>query len=299
VIIPERNDLPGRRADESHQVDPPDAADAYDARLRAHNARLRTATAVQPGDWVLDIGCGTGQTTRDAARVAAPRAVLGVDLSAAMLERARALTASEHLDNVTYQHGDAQVHPFTAAHYNLAISRYGTMFFRDPLAAFTNIARALRPQGRLVMLVWQSRASNEWATAIHTALGSSAQVLRLPATLDPFSLADKSTVSALLGRAGFHHVIFADVAEPMFFGPDSATAFEHVHAFQNIQNALACMSPQDAAQARERLRDTLQAHFSREAGVVLDSRAWLITAHRIASGQPTSTQPATTESNVP
>jgi Tfp pilus assembly protein PilF len=75
---------------------------------------------------------------------------------------------------------------------------------------------------------------------------------------------------------------------------DSATAFEHVHAFQNIQNALARMSPHDAAQARERLRDTLQAHFSRETGVVFDSRAWLVTAHRIAGSQP-----ATTESNVP
>ncbi|SEG96139.1 Methyltransferase domain-containing protein [Nonomuraea solani] len=290
---PERDALAAQRRDG------PDPADAYDAELRAHNTRLRAATGVHAGDRVLDIGCGTGQTTREAARIAAPGAVLGIDLSAAMLRRARALTASAHLDNVTYRHGDAQVYAFPNAHYDLAISRFGTMFFPDPLAAFTNIARALRTDARLVMLVWQSRERNEWASALYAALGTSAQESRPPATLDPFTLADKSATSAILGRSGFHDITFGDVHEPMVFGPDSASAFEHVHAFQNVQNALASMRPPDAAQARARLRHTLQTHHTSGAGVVFDSRAWLITAHRTDSGRPTGTRPATTKRNAP
>jgi SAM-dependent methyltransferase len=276
------------------ESDPPDAADFYDAELRAHNAHLRTAADVQAGDRVLDIGCGTGQTTRDAARVAAPGTVLGVDVSARMLERARELTASARLDNVTYQHGDAQVHSFTTAHYDLAISRFGTMFFSDPLAAFTNIARALRPHARLVMLVWQGSERNEWATAIDTALGTSESVWRSSATLDAFSLSDESTTSAILDRAGFDAIAFGDVHEPVFYGPDSAAAFENVNAFPNVQDALVRMSATDAAAARERLRDTLRTHHSSGAGVVFESRAWLITAHHTAG-----IRPATTERNTP
>ena len=72
---------------------------------------------------------------------------------------------------MVYEHGDAQVHPFAADHYDVAISRFGTMFFSDPVAAFSNIARALRASGRLVVLVWQSRGamSGRWRSTPHSA----------------------------------------------------------------------------------------------------------------------------------
>ncbi|HET9475735.1 MAG TPA: class I SAM-dependent methyltransferase, partial [Steroidobacteraceae bacterium] len=84
-------------------------ADHYDAELRRHNERLRAATEIGPTDRVLDIGCGAGQTTRDAARVASAGSVLGVDISQPMLERARRLTREAGLRNVRYELGDAQV----------------------------------------------------------------------------------------------------------------------------------------------------------------------------------------------
>jgi ubiquinone/menaquinone biosynthesis C-methylase UbiE len=87
-----------------------------------------------------------------------------------MLERARLRTAEEGLHNVTFEHGDAQVHPFPLARFDVVISRFGTMFFADPIAAFTNIARAARTGARLVMMVWQSEERNEWATAVRHAL---------------------------------------------------------------------------------------------------------------------------------
>jgi SAM-dependent methyltransferase len=144
--------------------------DFYDAELRLHNAHLRTAANIQPHDRVLDVGCGTGQTTREAARAAVYGSALGVDLSAPMLERARRLSDDAGLRNVTYVQADAQTHPFPPAHFDLCISRFGTMFFTDPVAAFTNIGRALRPGARLVQLVWQDHDRNEWATAIRDAL---------------------------------------------------------------------------------------------------------------------------------
>ena len=116
---------------------------------------------------MLDIGCGAGQTSRDAARAAVAGKVLGVDVSKQLLERARERTAAEGLRNITYELGDAQVHPLAPRQFDVVISRFGTMFFADPVAAFSNLAR---PGARLVMLVWQSHVRNEWAVAIEAAL---------------------------------------------------------------------------------------------------------------------------------
>ena len=167
----------------------PNSLDFYDAELRAHHEHLRAAYGISAGDEVVDIGCGTGLTTREAARAAAPGRVVGVDVSERMLERARQLTAAERLDNVWYELGDAQVHRFDAAGFDVAISRFGTMFFADPAAAFANIAAALRPGARLVLLVWQRREDNEWMRAIDAALGDAARSPQPGA--DAFSLGDR------------------------------------------------------------------------------------------------------------
>ena len=112
-------------------IERPDTID-YDAELRLHNTALRRALALDPDDHVLDIGCGAGQTTRDAARIASEGTAVGIDPSAPMIHRARELTEAEGLPNVTFVHGDAQVHPFPPGRFDVAISRFGTMFFGDP-----------------------------------------------------------------------------------------------------------------------------------------------------------------------
>ena len=186
-----------------------------------HNERLRAATRIGPGDRVLDIGCGAGQSTRDAARAAASGSALGVDVSDEMLERARRRTAEEGLRNVDYQRGDVQVHPLPPAHFDVVISRFGTMFFSDPVAAFTSVARAARPGARLVMMVWQGQDRNEWATAIRQALTGGAAPAQPASGPDPFSLAEPARVESILGAAGFVEVAFADVHEPVYYGPDA------------------------------------------------------------------------------
>jgi len=265
--------------DSSGSVEPGDAID-YDVELRAHNERLRAAAAVEPGHRVLDIGCGAGQSTREAARAAAPGHVLGVDLSVPLLERARTLAAAERLDNVTFEHGDAQVHPFARDRYDLAISRFGTMFFSDPSVAFRNIAGSLRPRARLVIIVWQSHRRNHWVTAIDGALRGPA-VAPAPATAeDAFSLGDRAATTGILERAGFGAIRFTDVREPVFYGRDIAAAMEFIGRFQSTRDVLSRLSPAESARALERLRDLLEDHRTADAGLQLDSRAWLITAHR-------------------
>ena len=144
----------------------------YDAELRRHNEVLRRACGIQFRDHVLDIGCGTGQTTRQAARTAQAGRALGVDVSAPAIERARELARAEQLGNVAFERADAQVYRFPQERFDLAISRFGTMFFDDPAAAFANIRQALRPAGRLVMMVWQAHERNEWDAAIHQTLAA-------------------------------------------------------------------------------------------------------------------------------
>lgn len=123
-------------------------------------------------DRVLDVGCGAGQTAREAARVATEGFVVGVDTSAEMLEIARQRAAEAGPRNAMFEHGDAQVHAFPAAGFDLCISRFGVMFFADPAAGFANLGRAMRPGGRLAWMVWQSQKHNtEWSTAIRQVLG--------------------------------------------------------------------------------------------------------------------------------
>lgn len=255
-------------------------ASGYDAELRRHNEVLRRAVGVQLHDHVLDIGCGTGQTTRQAARTAGAGTALGIDVSATAIERARELAREEGLRNVTFEHGDAQVHRFPQERFDLAISRFGSMFFHDPVAAFANIGRALRPAGRLVMMVWQAHERNEWDVAIHQALeaaeGPAASASGGP---DAFSLADPPTVKEILQAAGFTGVAFTDVHEPVYFGPDVAAALDWIRGFTCISEVLNRLDPAATTRAVERLRVMLAAHLS-EDGVWFNSRAWIITAHR-------------------
>jgi SAM-dependent methyltransferase len=253
--------------------------DHYDAELQHLNRRLREATRIGPSDRVLDIGCGAGQTTREAARAASFGSVAGMDISEEMLERARRLTAEAGIHNVTYERADAAVHPFAPEHFDVAISRFGTMFFLDPVAAFANIASALRPGARLVMMVWQTHDRNEWEGAIRQALMGDDRAAPATPGQDPFSLGAPSVVKATLDKAGFTDVSLSEVREPVYYGPDVDTAHGIILSMRATEAMLAALNPDKRERALHRLRATLARHATTE-GVLFDSRAWIVTARR-------------------
>ena len=131
-----------------HRVD-------YDAELQMHNEVLRRAYRIRPKHHVLGIGCVAGQTTRDAAGLAGDGSAVRVNVSAPMMTRARQLTEAAGLHNACFEQANAETHHCPSASVDIAIGRFGTMFFADPVAAFTNIGLALRPKARLVMMVWR------------------------------------------------------------------------------------------------------------------------------------------------
>jgi SAM-dependent methyltransferase len=253
---------------------------SYDAELQRHNEVLRQACGVQFRDHVLDIGCGSGQTTREAAQGARAGSALGVDVSALAISRAGELARAERIHNVTFECANAQVHCFPQEHFDLAISRFGTMFFDDPAAAFANIGRALRPAGRRVMMIWQAPERNEWDVTIRQSLGAAEGPVAVPSGLpDPFSLADPPAVTEILEGAGFAGVTFTDVSEPVYYGPDVDAAMDWARGFAYTREILRQLDPTAAERAVGRLREALAAHLS-DDGVWFNSRAWIVTARR-------------------
>ena len=253
----------------------------YDAELRLLNEVLRRAYGLGRDDDVLDIGCGTGQTTREAARQAPDGTVVGIDNSAEMIRRARQLTEADGLENVTFVHADAQYYPFSSESFDVVISRFGTMFFEDPLAAFANFAHAMRPGGRLVMMVWQAHERNEWSVALADALvGAVESVPPAGKGSDPFSLAERDTVMRTLGEAGFTDVKFTDVRQPVYYGRDVATALSWVRGFVCTNEVMRSLDRGSMERTLERLRDTLAAHAGAD-GIWFDARAWIVAARRL------------------
>jgi len=253
----------------------------YELELQFHNRVLLPACAIARHEHVLDIGCGTGQTTRAAVQLAAAGSALGVDAWESMIARARELAAAEGLRNIRFEQGDAQVHGFQPQHFDIAMSRYGTMFFKDPIAAFRNIRDAVRPGGRLVMMVWQAHESNEWSVAIHEALApywpsSSAA----SDTFEHFSLSDPDTVERILSASGFAGARFSNVSEPVYYGASVEAAVEWVRGFRYVRNILQRLDAAAATHALERLRQMLTKHAS-ERGVCFDAREWIVTAERV------------------
>ncbi|MFC5997062.1 class I SAM-dependent methyltransferase [Pseudonocardia hispaniensis] len=250
----------------------------FDAAIARHHRHLMEAAAIASTARVLDIGCGAGQTTRDAARRAGSGSALGVDLSSRMIAVARRCAEREGVVNAAFEQADAQVHPFPPRFFDLALSRTGAMFFGDPVAAFTNIARGVRPGGRLVLLAWQPAPRNEWIIALSTALAAGRDLPPpAPDAPGPFSLSEPERVHDLLTGTGFGEPRFTGVTEPMRFGSDVEDAFGFILGLLGWM--LQGLDDGGRARALDALRTSLAAHHT-EQGVQYDSAAWLIAADR-------------------
>lgn len=231
-------------------------------------------------DRVLDVGCGTGRTTRDAARRLPGGWALGIDLAGPQLARARALAAEEGVTNVTFEQGDAQVHPLPGEGFDVAVSRFGVMFFADLVAAFANIGRSLASGGRLAFVCPQAAADQPWfVEPLAGLLGESVT----PSLADEggtgmFSLADPRRIFAVLSAAWFAQIEVTSLDTPMDFGPDVDTAVDFYLGSGPVR-ALLAERPGLGASARARLENTM-ARYLTPAGVRIPATNWLVTAIR-------------------
>jgi SAM-dependent methyltransferase len=244
--------------------------DRYDAVNGGFNGFLLDVIAA--GDRVLDIGCGNGQLTRLAAGKAV--SATGVDLSGPMLATARARAAD--VPNVTFEQGDVQVHPFAGNQFDIAISRFGVMFFADPVAAFTNVRRALGPDGRLAFLCMTALEG----TDLGSVFDAMNPYLSRPTGEDgsgPTSFADPEHTRAVLAGAGFRDMSSTRVEADQVWGRDVADATEFISGWGPVRYHMELAGPAAAAQAKQALGRALQP-FAGDL-VRLRGTAWLVEAN--------------------
>jgi SAM-dependent methyltransferase len=240
--------------------------------------RFLELVPIRTADRVLDVGCGSGRSTCDLARLAAAGAATGVDLSSAMLAVARSRGAQEGLTNVRFERVDAQVHAFERASVDLVVSVFGTMFFDDAVAAFRNIRGALAPDGRLAMLVWREMARNEWVFAVRDALAVGRHLPEPPRDAPgPFTLADRDWVLEIVEEAGFRNAQTQEVNEPVDLGGDVDEAYAFVSDLGLTHGLLNDLDEPTAHRALDNVKEVLSRHAAPE-GVLLGASSWLVTA---------------------
>jgi SAM-dependent methyltransferase len=253
-------------------------ADFFDRAIAGYQQAFLAAADVRPGERVLDIGCGAGQTTRAAAAASGDGGVLGVDLSAQLLALARQRAADAGLANASFLQADAQIHPFADASFDVALSRNGVMFFGEPEVAFANIGRAVQPGGRLVLLVWQAAESNEWFTEWRGALAAGRTLPPPPGGAPgPFALGDPARIRSLCAVGGFAQVSVTPLSAPMRFGSDVSEA--EAFALDVFGGLLEELSGAARERALDELRRSLAAHETPD-GVYVGSAMWLVQAVR-------------------
>ncbi|HEX6335685.1 MAG TPA: methyltransferase domain-containing protein [Jiangellaceae bacterium] len=245
-----------------------------EAMLRA--ARLRT------GDRVLDVGCGAGATTVEAARQVGPAGtVVGVDISPPMLKFAADRVNAAGLTNVELLAADAQVHRFGDGAFDAIVSRFGTMFFADPAAAFANLARSMRPGGRLAIVVPRAPHDDPWVAA---ALAAAAPHLGAAGAdaLNEFGtyvFADGVRLDRVLAEAGFRAVHREALTLPIRLGADADDVVGYLLAQPEVQALMAGAPADQTSGAVEALRAAF-APYAGPDGVVMDTSCWLGTASR-------------------
>jgi SAM-dependent methyltransferase len=244
--------------------------DRYDAVNSGFNGFLLDVIASR--DRVLDIGCGNGQLTRLAAGKAA--SATGVDLSGPMLSTARA--RAKDVPNVAFEQGDVQVYPFEAGRFDIAVSRFGVMFFADPVAAFTNVRRALGPDGRLAFLCMTALEGTDLG-GVFDAMNP---YLSRPTGADgsgPTSFADPQHTREVLAGAGFRDISSTRVEADQVWGRDVADATEFISGWGPVRYHMGLAGPAAAAQAKQALGEALRP-FAADA-VRLRGTAWLVKAN--------------------
>jgi SAM-dependent methyltransferase len=250
---------------------------------------LLERAGLEPGVRVLDVGCGAGPSTVEAARRVAPGGrVIGVDISPAMIEAARRRTGDLEIDWLV---ADAESYPFEPGSVDVVLSRFGVMFFSDSVRAFSNLAAACREGGRLAMAVWPERDQSEFfaeplriVLATMDRLGVSYE--RPSPDVPPFSFGNTSRLRETLASAGWSQAQIEQDQRLLYVGGPGATAEEAAESFLDVgpvAGALQGQPPEVLAAARNDLREELGSRADGN-GVGLRGGFLVVSARRSERG---------------
>ena len=227
---------------------------------------------------VLDIGCGGGRVSAQVAdKLGGSGEILAADISETIL--ASATVARKETTNLSFMHCDAETYAFEPDSFDLIISQFGVMFFSTPVNAFKNIHSALRKNGRLNFVCWQSIHENPW---MKTAASAAFEILERPPSPEPgepgpFSLADKELLVGILSSAGFKSIQAKPISEAL----DLGTVDQAVSLMTDMgpsAKPIAEASPENRQQAVAKIREAMQANETSAGRVKLKGSFWLVTA---------------------
>lgn len=256
----------------------------FDHMLEPFGVAVLDALRLSPGESVLDVGCGYGTTSIDAAhRVGGTGRVLGIDISPPMIERARQRVRDLALEQASFVVGDAQTHQFDRP-VDTVVSRFGVMFFDDPVAAFANLHAIVRPGGRLAVVCWREPSLNPWMLApveAWTPYFAEPPPRPVSGAPGPFGLADHATLTEVLDRSGWRAVSIVEHAGESRLGAGRGVegALEQTMASSTARALRDQLPPEHRDAAMAQLRSMLDAH-RRGDDVVYPASAWLVTAER-------------------
>lgn len=256
--------------------------ETLDRQIGPHGAAVIQAAAIAPGEAVLDIGCGCGGTTLEIGReVGAGGRVTGIDISDPMLARARERAAAEGLPHVEFIKGDAQVFELPPGVYDVAVSRFGVMFFDDPVAAFANIRKALKPGGRVAFACWRPPQENPWVLLPMMEAAKHVEMPPPPHPEDPgpFAFGDRTRVERILGEAGYTSMAVERLDITMKLGPSSdlEESVDFLFEIGPMGRLVADLDGPTQTKLRGAIRGVLE-QFHGDQGVIMPSAAWVVTA---------------------
>ncbi len=256
--------------------------DHFEAMLEPIGTALLDRAAIAPGERIIDLGCGGGATSRAiAARVGPQDAVLGLDISPDLIVAARARAGAD-FPALRFFCGDAASAILPAAPYDRLVSRFGSMFFADPVAAFRHLRTQLVPGARFDLAVWGPPRDNVWMMAVMGVIRAHVEVPpATPRAPGPFAFEDIDYLRDLLADAGFARVDIDDWRGDQAIGGPGRTPAEAADFALGSMSAARVLSEAGAdvmAAARADLERVYAEHHDSEAGVRLGARAWLVTA---------------------
>ncbi len=255
--------------------------DLLDRMIGPLGSRAIDALAPAPGEHLVDIGCGCGATALDLQRrVGANGSVTGFDVSQPMLEVARQRAAAAGAP-VRFVNGDVQTHGFPPAGADGAFSRFGVMFFDDPVAAFANVATALRPGGRLAFVCWRGLADNHWMTVPLDAARPHMppQAPADPQAPGPFAFADPERVRAILAGAGYVDIAIAP--HDQLIGGNTLDQALHLALNVGPLGSVLREAPDARGPVTAAVHAALAPH-ERDGVVLLPSATWIVGARKPA-----------------